>query len=105
MTIFWKALALCAIALFGMWVYDSQQAGKARAAQRSVSAAAEEARHAEIIRRGAVIRSERAFEGFILRTVEMPKRTDYGTEIVTCFIFDAPHAASITCQEIGEPAL
>lgn len=100
-----KIFALCAIGLFGLWVYDSQEAGKARAAQRAASSAADQARHAEIIRRGAVIRSERAFEGFILRTVEMPKRTDYGTEIVTCFLFDAPHAASIACQEMGEPVL
>ena len=24
-------------------------------------------------------------------------------EDVKCFLFDAPHAASITCQEMGEP--
>ena len=57
-----------------------------------------------MIRRGAVIRSERKFDDFTLRTLEMPKKTEFGTEIVTCFLFDAPHAATISCQEVGEPA-
>lgn len=100
---FWKALALCAIGAFGFWVYDAQQTGKARAAQRTVTQAADDARQAEVIRRGAVIRSERKFDDFTLRTIEMPKKTEFGTELVTCFLFDSPHAATIACQEVGEP--
>lgn len=100
---FWKVLALCAIGVFGFWVYDAQQTGKARGAQRTVTQAADDARQAEVIRRGAVIRSERKFDDFTLRTIEMPKRTEFGTELVTCFLFDSPHAATIACQEVGEP--
>ena len=99
---FWKVLALCAIGAFGFWVYDAQQTGKARAAQRTVTQAADDARQAEVIRRGAVIRSERKFDDFTLRTLEMPKKTEFGTEIVTCFLFDSQHAAAITCHEMGE---
>lgn len=99
---FWKVLALCTIGAFGFWVYDAQQTGKARAAQRTVTQAADDARQAEVIRRGAVIRSERKFDDFTLRTIEMPKKTEFGAELVTCFLFDSPHAAAITCHEMGE---
>ena len=101
---FWKVLALCAVVLAVAWGHDAQQSREVRASQRATASAEQQANNNEVLQRGAVVLSERVFDTFSLRTVEMPKRAVYGTEVVTCFLFDAPHAATIACQEVGEPA-
>ncbi|MCK2097471.1 hypothetical protein [Thauera aromatica] len=100
---FWKILGLVAIALFGMWVFNAQESAKARSITRAQALETERAQNDELFRRGAIVRSERKYEGFSLRTIEMPRRSVIGAEIVTCLLFQSETTAALTCGNEGEP--